>query len=207
MDYLEFHRNPKPCTTNQPKTSAHTLRQKISLILGVPLMVFIIALPRPGELSPIGHKTLAVAILMAFWWITEALPLAATALIPLALFPLLGIMNYKEVAPNYGDSIIFLFMGGFFLAITMQSGICTNAHAPFLLMIPATISASCAFMLPVAMPPNAIIFGSGYLTIGDMAKAGLIINLIGAVLITMIFYGLILLEIIPATFPPWAQSA
>ena len=56
---------------------------------------------------------------------------------------------------------------------------------PLLLMIPATISASCAFMLPVATPPNAIVFGSGHIPLGKMVKAGLIMNLIGIVLVTI----------------------
>ena len=55
---------------------------------------------------------------------------------------------------------------------------------PLLLMVPATISASCAFMLPVATPPNAIIFGSGRISIASMARTGLVMNLAGAVLIT-----------------------
>jgi solute carrier family 13 (sodium-dependent dicarboxylate transporter), member 2/3/5 len=52
-------------------------------------------------------------------------------------------------------------------------------------MIPATLSASCAFMMPVATPPNAIVFGSGRLRVADMAKTGLLLNLIGVVLITI----------------------
>ncbi len=63
---------------------------------------------------------------------------------------------------------------------------------PYLLMIPATISASCAFMLPVATPPNAIIFGSGYLRIPDMAKVGFFLNLVGAILVTLIVYFLVI---------------
>lgn len=59
---------------------------------------------------------------------------------------------------------------------------------PLMLMLPATISASCAFMLPVATPPNAIVFGSGMIPMGRMVKTGLIINLIGAVLVTGVFY-------------------
>jgi sodium-dependent dicarboxylate transporter 2/3/5 len=59
---------------------------------------------------------------------------------------------------------------------------------PLLLMIPATLSASCAFMLPVATPPNAIVFGSGSVSIPQMARAGLGLNLIGAILITAITY-------------------
>jgi sodium-dependent dicarboxylate transporter 2/3/5 len=62
----------------------------------------------------------AVAALMVIWWITEALPLAATALIPLVLFPILGISSGKEVAAVYMNSTIFLFIGGFVLALAMQ---------------------------------------------------------------------------------------
>ncbi|MCD6346757.1 MAG: anion permease, partial [Bacteroidales bacterium] len=64
--------------------------------------------------------TLAVATLMATWWITEALPLAITALIPVVLFPLFGIMNGKLVSSLYFNHIIFLFIGGFIVALAMQ---------------------------------------------------------------------------------------
>lgn len=60
--------------------------------------------------------------------------------------------------------------------------------SPELLMIPATMSASCAFMLPVATPPNAIVFGSQYVTIPDMCRAGFWLNLIGALIITLLVY-------------------
>ena len=59
---------------------------------------------------------------------------------------------------------------------------------PYLLMIPAALSASCAFMLPVATAPNAVIYGSGQLSIKDMAKAGLALNLMGAVVISAVSY-------------------
>jgi sodium-dependent dicarboxylate transporter 2/3/5 len=55
-----------------------------------------------------------------------------------------------------------------------------------LLMVPAVLSASCAFMLPVATAPNAIVFGSGMVRIKDMARAGFVLNLIGAVVITTV---------------------
>lgn len=59
---------------------------------------------------------------------------------------------------------------------------------PFLLIVPATVAASCAFMLPVATPPNAIVFGTGYVTVPQMCKAGMWLNLLGIVLITLLTY-------------------
>jgi hypothetical protein len=78
---------------------------------------------------------------------------------------------------------------------------------PLLLMIPATLSASCAFMMPVATPPNAIVFGSGRIRIAEMAKVGLAINLIGIIIISLVFYilGTAALGIDTATFPMWAE--
>jgi len=64
--------------------------------------------------------TLAVAILMALWWVTEIIPLAVTSLLPFILFPVLGVMNGKVVASNYFNDIIFLFLGGFLFALAMQ---------------------------------------------------------------------------------------
>ncbi|MBW2274654.1 MAG: DASS family sodium-coupled anion symporter [Deltaproteobacteria bacterium] len=60
--------------------------------------------------------------------------------------------------------------------------------APLLLVVPAAIGASCAFMLPVATPPNAIVFGSGHVTIPQMSRAGLWLNLLGIVLVTLLTY-------------------
>jgi len=62
---------------------------------------------------------------------------------------------------------------------------------PYALMIAAGVAASCAFMLPVATPPNAVVFGSGYLRIPDMAKAGFALNIIGIILVTVAIYVLL----------------
>lgn len=67
-----------------------------------------------------GRMTLAVMSLMAVWWLTEAIDISATALLPIALFPLLSIASIKEATAPYGSDIIFLFMGGFLLALCMQ---------------------------------------------------------------------------------------
>ena len=63
---------------------------------------------------------------------------------------------------------------------------------PIALLVPATIAASCAFMMPVATPPNAIVFGSGHVTIPQMCKAGLWLNLIGVVFVTVLTYAVAL---------------
>jgi len=78
---------------------------------------------------------------------------------------------------------------------------------PLLLMVPATLSASCAFMLPVATPPNAIAFGTGEIQIRDMVRGGIILNLVGIILITAAIYliGIPALGIDMSAMPAWAH--
>jgi len=98
-----------------------TLRQQVGLFGAIPVFVitlWLISLDTNININ--AQYVLAISVLMAWCWITEALPIPATALIPMALFPILGVQKAKEVGSAYGDSNIFLFMGGFFLAITMQ---------------------------------------------------------------------------------------
>lgn len=96
------------------------LRKTVGLV-GVPLAVLSLLLF--VDLSP-GHpevtRMAAVALLMAGWWITEAIPIPATALLPVALFPLLGILDGKQTASYYFNDTIFLFVGGFIFALAMQ---------------------------------------------------------------------------------------
>ena len=91
------------------------------------------------------------------------------------------------------------------LPIFAAVAVATGVH-PLLLMVPATLSASCAFMMPVATPPNAVVFGSNRVRIAEMARAGLFLNLIGAVVITLIFRALgpLLFGIEPGILPDWA---
>jgi sodium-dependent dicarboxylate transporter 2/3/5 len=65
-------------------------------------------------------RLLAAVAWMAVWWVTEAVPLAATALLPLVLFPILGLRGVRSVAPNYSDHMVFLFLGGFVLALAVE---------------------------------------------------------------------------------------
>jgi sodium-dependent dicarboxylate transporter 2/3/5 len=84
----------------------------------------------------------------------------------------------------------------------------TTEINPLLLMIPATLSASCAFMMPVATPPNAIVFGSERLQVSEMARVGIVLNLVGAVVIATVVYfvGTFVFDIDPSVVPDWATS-
>ena len=228
-----------------------------------------------------GKITAATGVWMAIWWMTEAIPVYATALLPIAVLPVTGAASIKQTCVPYGNELIFLFMGGFILALSMQrwglhkrisffvlrlvgtkpqnmvagfmvitamlsmwvsntatavmmlpialsvidlviskennssvkiNHICENddrqnfaicmmlgiAYSaaslwifhPLHIIVPATISASCAFMLPVATPPNAVVFGSGYITIPQMCKAGFWLIIIGILLITGLTYAI-----------------
>lgn len=111
---------------------SRSMTQKIGLFLG-PILFFGIMLFcdfDPGK--PIVTRMAAVAALMAVWWITDAIPLFATALLPMILYPLLGILKGKATAPIYINSTIFLFMGGFMIALTMEKW---NLHKRIALFI------------------------------------------------------------------------
>ncbi len=94
--------------------------QRLGLVLGGALFLLLLALPAPGGLSDEGWRTAAVALLMATWWMTEAIPIPATAILPLGLFPMLGVLDAPSASAPYANELIFLFMGGFFLAVTME---------------------------------------------------------------------------------------
>jgi sodium-dependent dicarboxylate transporter 2/3/5 len=100
--------------------STRSMSQKIGLALGAALFLIIILFFDFDPEKPIVTRMAAVAVLMAVWWITDAIPLFATALLPMLLYPLLGILSGKATAPIYINSTIFLFMGGFMIALTME---------------------------------------------------------------------------------------
>lgn len=77
-------------------------------------------LPVDGALSPVGRLTVAAGVWMAVWWMTEAIPLPATALLPVVLFPLAGVQTTAQTLQPYASDIIFLFMGGFIIGLSMQ---------------------------------------------------------------------------------------
>lgn len=112
-------------------------------------------------------------------WIGDALNTLGTLPLPLLVALVAGLIIFlTELTSNIGTTATFLPVVG---AIAIEAGI-----DPIVLTVPVTLAASCAFMLPVATPPNAIVFGSGMLTIPKMARAGLVLNLIGVVLVSAV---------------------
>jgi sodium-dependent dicarboxylate transporter 2/3/5 len=94
--------------------------QRLGFVLGGVVFVLMLVAPAPESLGVAGWRTAAVGTLMAVWWMTEAIPIPATALLPLALFPLLGVLDMPTAAAPYANELIFLFMGGFLLAAAME---------------------------------------------------------------------------------------
>lgn len=93
--------------------------QRIGLVIGLVLPGYIYFFMDIGDQPEIGAMA-AVATMMSIFWVTEAIPLAATALLPLAFYPVLGIASSKDVAGHYMNSTVFLLIGGFLIALAMQ---------------------------------------------------------------------------------------
>lgn len=132
---------PKESTNRQT-----TIKRRLGLIIGplVALGVLLFTDLQPG--SPEVTRCAAVALWMAIWWITEAIPIPATALLPIVLFPVMGVLPGKATAGQYFNSVIFLFIGGFIIALAMQRW---GLHKRIALRI----------ILSFGISPKRIIFG------------------------------------------------
>jgi len=106
--------------TNLSNITGKLNRQTIGFWAGLVAFALVYLSPVPEGLSAAGWKTAATALLMAAWWITEAIPIAATALVPVVLFPVLGILSIDDALSPYAHPLIFLFLGGFIIAIAME---------------------------------------------------------------------------------------
>ena len=96
------------------------LGKKAGLLGGILVFIILLFLPVPEGLSDAAWKTAAVTILMGIWWITGAIPISATALLPIVLFPVLGVFSIGAATAPYANPLIFLFMGGFVIALAME---------------------------------------------------------------------------------------
>ncbi len=94
-------------------------RERIGLVLGLALLAGITVVPIPG-IPDEARRMLAVAAIMATWWVTEAAPLAVTSLLPLVLLPVFGITDAAGAAAPYANHLVYLFLGGFMIAQAMQ---------------------------------------------------------------------------------------
>ena len=100
--------------------SEYKSSQRIGFFLGPILFILMLLLPVPEGMKPEAWRVAAVTVLMAVWWISEAIAIPATALLPIILFPFLGVMATKKATAPYANHLIYLFMGGFFIAVTME---------------------------------------------------------------------------------------
>ncbi len=95
-------------------------RSTFGLPAGLVLFLLLLILPEPADMQPQAFHVAAVAVLMAVWWITEAIPIPATALLPIILFPVLGVQDGGTVTMSYANHLIYLFLGGFLIAVTVE---------------------------------------------------------------------------------------
>ena len=102
------------------ESSNHPIVKQAGFIAGPLAFILITTLVGSDFISPSAGKVLAVAAWMVIWWITEAAPVPVTALLPLIVFPFLGVMKMSEAAAPYANPIIFLFMGGFMIALALE---------------------------------------------------------------------------------------
>lgn len=101
--------------------------------------MILLSLPLPPGLSPEARNAGAVALFMAFWWITEAIPIFATALVPMVLFPLLGVLPARDTAVNYGHDLVLMMISGFFIAKAIEA---QNLHKRIALVLIRTLGTS-----------------------------------------------------------------
>ncbi|MFM9836723.1 MAG: SLC13 family permease [Cyclobacteriaceae bacterium] len=100
--------------------SSNFSAKKIGFVGGPLLFALSLFLIDPNFISPGANKVLGLAIWIIVWWITEAVPISITAFLPLVLFPFMGVMKMSEAAAPYANPIVFLFMGGFLIALALE---------------------------------------------------------------------------------------
>jgi len=110
--------DPEPDGDGQPD---YGMRERVGLTLGpVSFVLLMLFLPVSEAFTPLMRSAAASTVWVAIWWVTEALPIPATSLLPLILFPLTGVVSFEDTVVGYADPNVFLFLGGFMLAVCMQ---------------------------------------------------------------------------------------
>jgi sodium-dependent dicarboxylate transporter 2/3/5 len=101
------------------KAQAYPLRKYLNLLAG-PLGFILLAFSNIIPADPLIQKTLGIAFWVIYWWVSEAVSMAATSLFPLILFPLFAGIDFNTIAPSYANQTVFLFMAGFIFALAME---------------------------------------------------------------------------------------
>ena len=160
----------------------NTIKTKnIGLVSGPLSFILVILFFHPEGLTLQANAIIASTVWMAIWWITEAIPISVTALLPIILFPLTGGLELSETTASYGHKYVFLYLGGFIIAIAMQkwnlhkrialniiSFIGTNVIKIILGFMVATAflsmwisnTATAVMMLPIAMAIVCLLYTS-----------------------------------------------
>jgi len=115
------------------------MRERVGRWLGPLVCAAVLLLPSPSGMSGDAWRMAAVALWMAIWWMTEAVPIPVTSLLPLPLFPALGILPTLETAAHYGNQLVFLFFGGFVLALALERW---GLHRRIALLVIAAVGGS-----------------------------------------------------------------
>lgn len=115
--------DPRPSLTREQMSEPlkeRGTRRLVGICVGISAMLMLLLMPPPTGLPLVAWRVLAVGALMIIFWVTEAIPVGITGLIPLAAFPLMGLTSIETAAAPYADGIIFLFLGGLILGLAVE---------------------------------------------------------------------------------------
>ncbi|PVB60618.1 anion transporter [Labrenzia sp. 011] len=122
------------------------------MVIGPLAALAMLALPVPAGLTFQGWASAAIAVWMGIWWASEAVPVAATALLPLVFFPLFGISDFAQTAAPFANPLIFLFLGGFLISLALQRW---NLHRRIALHILSVVGSSPSALIGGVMVATA----------------------------------------------------
>lgn len=128
-----------PAVARETNQSDYGTRQRIGLFLGPVAFLLMLLLPNPAGMTPEAAKVAATTLWVAIWWMTEAVPIPVTSLLPLILLPISGALKIGEVAPGYSDPLIYVFLGGFMIALAIERW---NLHQRIALSIISVVGAT-----------------------------------------------------------------